>query len=219
MMVTGSTETTHLGYRIFHIVMTLVVVAAVGVAAVAIGAGVWQRFHPDVPLGAVRLVSNGAQASGASSLLTRDDDGIDYDMHVARLPSGHVMTLRAEIFNHPDKCTHGSKPLYCGQADLTDPGVEGSVVFLASNYLRGTTAATFTGRLNAGDASHAISGGGLTNPRGAAVHLIVMDHGEALPGTYRDQLSTVGAGCAHPPAGGDTPGPIECVDLLYSAYE
>lgn len=218
-MVAEGAPASGAGYRIFHGSMALVVLAAAIIAAAAIGAGVWERVKPDESLSSVRLVADGSKVPGASSMLTRSDGGIDFTLRSSGLPAGHVMTLRGEIFNHPEKCGHGSGSMRCGAGDLADPAVGGSVVFLAGSYLRGTDAVSFAGHLDAGDASHALSGEGLTDPRGAAMHLIVMDQGPALQGVYRDQLTTVGAGCAHPPAGGGAPGPNNCADLQYAPHE
>jgi hypothetical protein len=135
------------------------------------------------------------------------------------LPIGHVMTLRGEIFNHPRNCTHGVAPLQCGDQDLADPAVGGSVIFLESSYLRATDAATFFGHLLANDTRRALFGDGLTDPRRAAVHLVVMDHGPALPDVFHDQVTTLGAGCNEPAPGAGTPGPNTCTDLQYSAHE
>jgi hypothetical protein len=218
-MVTDSTAIRGIGYRAFHVAMMLVVVAAILVVAAGIGAGVWERVKPDERQSSVRLVSDGSNVSGASSLLTRGNGGIDFTLKTSGLPTAHVITLRAEIFNHPEKCAHGGKSMRCGAEDLADPAAGGSVVFLASVYLRGTKAVNFSGHLDSGDTSHAASGSGLTSPRGAAVHLIVMDHGPALQGAYGDQLSTLGAGCTKPPEGGGAPGPNECIDLQYASHE
>ncbi len=217
--MTGTTNDRALGYRMFHYAMILVVVTAALLVAAAIGAAVWQRVKPDERLSSVRLVADGSSVLNASSLLTRSDGGIDFTLQSSGLPTGHVITLRGEIFNHPDKCAHGRNSTRCGAEDLADPAVGGSVVFLASSYLRGIDAVNFSGHLDRGDASRAISGEGLTDPRGAAVYLIIMDHGPALQGVYKDQVTTVGAGCTHPPAGGGAPGPNECVDVQFAPHE
>jgi len=164
------------GYRAFHYVMILVVITAALLVAAAIGAGVWERVKPDERLSSVRNVADGSLVANASSLLTRSDGGVDFTLRSAALPAGHVITLRGEIFNHPDKCTHGERSMRCGAGDLADPAVGGSVVLLASIYLRGTDAVNFTGHLDAGDATKASSGEGLTNPRGAAIHQIGRAH-------------------------------------------
>jgi hypothetical protein len=206
-------------YRAFHYAMIVVVTAAAVAVAGVIALGVRERLQPDERVKAVRFVSNDEKVVGAFSRIERTADGMDFTFTTSGLPLGHVVTLRAEVFNHPEHCSHGIPPLKCGEQDLGDPAVEGSVVFMASSFQRATDTTTFLGRLPANDASRAISGRGLTNPLVAAIHLIVMDHGPALPDNFHDQSTTLGAGCTNPPPGAGAPGPNTCTDLQYAVHE
>jgi hypothetical protein len=199
--------------------MIVVVIAAAVAVAAAAGLGIRERLRPGERVKAVRFVSNDEKVAGAFSRIERTVDGIDFRLTTTGLPPGHVATLRGEVFNHPENCSHGLPPLECGEQDLGDPSVEGSVVFMASSLLRATDMTTFFGWLPADDASRAISGPGLTNPSGAAIHLIVMDHGPPLPDNFRDQSTTLGAGCINPPPGAGAPGPNSCTDLQYAVHE
>jgi hypothetical protein len=130
-----------------------------------------------------------------------------------------VVTLRAEIFNHPEHCTHGGDGARCGEGDLTEPDVDGSVVFVTSAYLRTVLESyTFEGRIAAGDASHVVSGGGLTNVKDADVYFVLLDHGPLIQGLYNEMSTTLRAGCTEAPAGTGTPGPNTCVDLQISRH-
>lgn len=218
-MVAEAQPARSIGYRVFHVLMILVVIAAAVTVVAAIGTGVWERVKPDERLTSVRLVSDGSKVAGASASLTRSDEGIDFTLRSSGLATGHVMTLRGEIFNKPSKCKSGSGTMRCGPDDLSDPDVGGSVVFLAANFLRGTDQVALNGRLMTGDASKAITGGGLTEPRTAEIQLILMDHGPALRDVFGQMLTTIGTGCKNPPPGSGPAGPNDCIDLQYAVYK
>jgi len=207
------------GYRIFHGAMVLVVVAVAGIIAAAAGMGINARIHPEQVGSSVRRVSDGSKVGGASSTLTRNDDGFDFTFDSSQLPAGHIVTLRAEIFNQPEHCTHGAKRGTCGADDLTEASVEGSVVFLRAAWLRGASEVHFEGTLSSGDQDHAVTGGGLANPGAAYVRFVLMDHGAPVAGEFAPMLNTLGAGCANPPFGSGTPGSIDCADIQESTHE
>ena len=181
--------------------MILVVIAALVVSGVAIGIGVRERLRGDTRISSVRLLADGSAVSGATSTLSRNDDSVDFSLTTLGMPVGHIITLKAEIFNNPGKCKGGTSGRQCGEGDLTNPEVDGIPVYLRGLYYRQTAAAlAFNGQLAANDVTHAVSGKGLTNPKGAAVHLIVIDHGVPIPNLYGEMLQTIGAGCANAPA-------------------
>ncbi len=217
-MVTDNASIRGYRYRIFHYSMIAVLAAALLVGATAIGMGVADRLRGDSRISRVRLVSDGSAVPHASSMLTRSENGADFTFSTSALPAGHVVTLKAVIFNKPKNCKHGVGRLRCGKDDLSNPEVEGSVVYLAGDA-RGRAVVNFQGHLAADDKSHALIGDGLTNPQGADVHLVVLDHGPPLPGLERQMISTLGAGCKDAPPGAGTPGPNTCVDIQISAHE
>ena len=207
------------GYRILHYSMLLIAAAAFVIAAAAVGWGIRERLRPDSRITKVYAVSDQSSVSGASSTLTRNDDGVDYAFDSSGLPTGHVVTLRAEIFNHPEKCTHPERSMRCGAGDLQDPAVGGSVVFLSGQWLRQGTAVHLKGTISKDDKGRAIVGEGLTEPKKADVHLIILDHGTPQSGLYSDMLQTLGGGCSDPPFGSGAPGPIQCMDVQYSSHQ
>src|SRR4029078_6784400 len=147
--------------------MILVVIGALVVSGVAIGIGVRERLRGDTRVSSVRLLSDGSSISGATSLPPRNEDGVAFTLTTSGLPVGHIITLKAEIFNNPNKCTRGTSGRRCGEGDLTDPEVGGSVVYLKGLYYRqASPTVTLDGHLAANDATHALSGAGLTNPHG-----------------------------------------------------
>ncbi len=207
------------GYRAFHLAMILAVIAAALAIAAGLAVAVRQRLKPDERVGSVRMVADGSVVPNASSFLTRDSGGIDITLQTSGLPKGHVIILKALIFNEPKNCRHGANGARCGEEDINDSAVDGSVVFVAGSQTRVDDTLKFATRLTAGDAKRASSGGGLTNPFGAYVHLVLVDHGPPAAGLYNDQLSTLAGGCTNPPPNSGRPGPNECPDLQYSVQE
>ncbi len=205
------------GYRVFHYAMMLVGAAAIAVIGTAVGIGVHERLKPDPRVASVRLISDGSSIAGASSTFTRGADVATEQLTTLDLPKGHIVTLRAEIFNHPERCTHPTAQGHCGPDDLSAAGVDGSVVFLTSSWLRVTTDAKFAVSLFRDDVKHAIVGSGLTNPTGAEIRFVLMDHGVPTSGDSK-LLSTLGEGCTSPPYGDGAPGTTACTDLQYVTY-
>ncbi len=195
-------------------------VATLVVVATAAGITTALRLHDNrVSVSKVRLVSDGSAVSGASSVVTRDAAGIDFTFKTSGLPTGNIVTLRAEVFNDPANCKHGSGEFRCGVEDLSDPKVEGSVVFLGGRWMRQGDATEFVGRVIVGDETVAVTGDGLTNAEGADVEFVVMDHGPPVADLFAQMLITLGAGCKDPRAGWGTPGPNTCVDIQASQHK
>ena len=207
------------GYRVFHLSMLLVAALALGTIGVAAGMGVWYRLSPDSRVSGVRQIAGGSSVAGGSSLIIRGDDGIELKYVAAGLPVGHVVSLRAEIFNHPEKCTHGERGSRCGAADLGDAAVDGSVVYLSSVWARQRAAIPMDVKVAKGDGARAVLGGGLTNPRGADVHVVLMDHGAPAAGQYAQLVGTLGGGCKSPPYAAGTAGSLDCADLQYANHD
>jgi hypothetical protein len=201
--------------------MIAVLAAALIASVTAIWMGVAERRRGDERIRPVRLVSDGSAVPHASSMLTRSARGADFTFSTSGLPAGHVVTWKAVIFNKPEQCTHGVGRLRCGGDDLSNPEVEGSVVYVTSLFLpRYVPVDNVQGHLAADDKSRALIGNGLTNPQGADVHLVVVDRGPPIQGPlYGEMLSTLGAGCNNAPPGWGTPGPNTCVDIQISAHE
>lgn len=205
-------------YRAYHYVMMAVVAGAVITSAVAIGIGVRKHFQADPRESQVRLIADGSAVSGGSSTLTRSGEKADFTFHTSGLPNGHVVTLRAMIFNHPEKCSHGTRNLRCGEADLDDPAVEASVVLAGSAWLRSGTTAKFAGTLSADTQGKILTGPGLTNAAGADVDFVLLDHGPPVQGRFSEMLQTFRGGCTQP-QGSETAGPNACADIQFSPHE
>jgi hypothetical protein len=156
------------------------------------------------------------RVEGASALLWSTDSGIFALMDTRQLEIGHPHTLWVVTVNRPDLCEAAP----CTPNDIlkrTDI-VEANVVYGGGRVVRGdrTPFMTF---LPAGEVEDGWFDNDLTDPRGAEVHLIVHDHGPAIPGLTREMTRTLRAGCtdasipaAYPPVAfaDGTPGPNTC---------
>jgi hypothetical protein len=192
-----------------------IAVAAIGLLAMAVAVET-HVFNPnfDAPgVNAVRLASDGTAVEGATLNVVRKNDVTTLAFTTSGLPANHIVVLEAQIFNEPTKCTHGSGSVRCGVDDLSDPEVKGSVVFVSGVWLRTSTMATLKGELKTDDASRAVLGEGLTNPHGADLRLVLVDHGAPVSEFAQAQLTTLAGGCTNAPPGYGTPGPIACKEL------
>ncbi len=193
--------------------------AALLAGVVAIETHIFDPGTSDHRFSDVRLVSDGSAVSGATSTFERTNEGIDFVLNTSGLPAGHVIIVKALIFNQPRGCAHGASGRRCGAEDIGAPGVQGAIVFAKGFVFRQTGAVNITGHIGTDDKPRALVGDGLTNPHGADVHLVVVDHGPPITGLYNDQLSTIGGGCKDAPPGGGAPGANTCADLQVAVNE
>ncbi len=171
----------------------------------------------------VRMLSDGSIVPDARSELIRTDEGVTMDLHASELPAKNAVTVWWVIFNTPENCTQGHSGLRCGAGDLGNPATNASVIFAAGSVSSAKGKASFGAHLSVGDTKGCQTGlpcnGGLINPMGADIHLIVRDHGPIIPELLHEQLSTFGGGCNNAPPGTGTPGPNTCKDMQFSAHE
>lgn len=133
---------------------------------------------------------NGAVIPGASARLTRGESGVNAWLQTNSLTPGNAYTLWVVVFNDPSECI---VPNECRLADVAenDPAV-GVDLLIGSGLVAGASGrATFTGRVNVGDAG--MRGVGLLDAFEPEIHLIVRTHGPKLPGAA--QLREFGGGC------------------------
>jgi hypothetical protein len=154
---------------------------------------------------------------GAEASLVTNDAGAHVRLTTSGLPPGHPHTVWFVAINDPDQCS--ARP--CTPVDIlvNSAAVKSEVTFAAGNIVGGEGTATFAGTVRAGTVRGGWFGNGLTNPRGAEIHLIVQDHGPKIAGLVGNQLSTVRGGCTdaslpvlYPPAAfaDGIPGPNTC---------
>lgn len=173
--------------------------ALAGVLVLALGLGVAWGASAERSTSAVAWTW-GEQAPGWSTLV-RTDSGVSANYHTEGVPSGHVVTMWFIVFNNPAACNDSP----CSIEDLIfNKNAEGDFLIGAGSVLGGSGVSGFGGSLNVGDTSgsgffeigmpeRAV---GLTNPRGAEVHLALHSHGPKLSGqALKSQISSYTGGC------------------------
>lgn len=124
-----------------------------------------------------------------SSTLTRTRTSVSFALRTTGLEGGHAVTVWWMVFNHPQYCTDT-----CDMDDLSNPEVDASVLYAAGTVVGASGRLNLAGALRVGDADGALAGmgtgTGLQNPAGAAVYLVVRDHGPADPAIVEEQIHT-----------------------------
>ena len=154
---------------------------------------------------------------GTTGQLVRRESGISYSMQTSGLRPGHAYTVWVVIINNPAACA--ASP--CSPADiLLNAATQSTVVYGTGHVVGESGMAGFGGSLRTGDLpSGWIAGGGLRNPLGAHVHLVLNDHGPVLTEYMPEMIQTYRAGCTDASLPGifpasakadGTPGPNEC---------
>ncbi|MGQ0641228.1 MAG: hypothetical protein ACT4P6_10740 [Gemmatimonadaceae bacterium] len=155
------------------------------------------------------------QVPGAQAVLTSNDNGIRIWLRTQNLAAGNAHTLWWIVINEPQNCL--TRP--CSAMDVLTraSAVKGDIGYATGRFTEG--AATFAALLENGPLTRAWFGHGLTNPRGAEVHVVLHDHGPRLPELARNMITTFRGGCtnasipaAFPPAAfaDGIPGPNTC---------
>jgi hypothetical protein len=135
------------------------------------------------------------------STLVRTDAGLSGTFQSDGIPAGQAVTLWFIVFNNPSECADDP----CSIVDLIfNPDAEGDFLVGGGHVIGGSERANLGGSLQVGDTSgsgfaeigmpdRAI---GLTNPRGAEVHLALHSHGPAVAGqSLPVQISSFTGGC------------------------
>lgn len=207
-------------YRVVRNAGVFLAAAGLLAFAVAIQAHIFQPSGTTAGASPVVNIADGSSVFGASSVVRRDNSGAKVTFKTAGLPAGHIVILKALIFNEPANCSHGSGSTRCGPDDLENNRTEPSVMYLTGLWLRGTTsAATFKASLPANDGGAAMVGAGLTNVFSAEIRLVLVDHGSPVAGLYTEMISTISGGCRDAAPGYGTPGPNTCTDIQYAVHD
>jgi hypothetical protein len=124
-----------------------------------------------------------------SSTLTRTRTSVSFALRTSGLEARHAVTVWWMVFNQPQSCT-GT----CDMDDLSNPQVDASVLYAAGTVVGAAGRLNLAGSLRVGDADGALAGmgtgTGLQNPAGAAIYLVVRDHGLADPAIVEEQIHT-----------------------------
>ena len=157
----------------------------------------------------------GSIIPGSSSSLIRNDGGVTAALHTSGLTAGNAYTMWFIVFNNRSACLGPAPPqapgAKCGFADLSRVDVNSSIMYAAGHVVGDGDADNLAGSRGVGDTDGVIAGPGLLNPRGAEIHVVVRNHGGAIPDLIKEQISSFNGGCppnscanvqasVHPPA-------------------
>lgn len=151
---------------------------------------------------------------GTDATLSRFDGGLHVTVNTVGLTAGHAVTAWFVVFNSMGNCSGGE----CGEDDIFNLDGDGEFILNAdgsppmnmdgieaSNIsvhradgliidIDGT--ASFMGSLVAGDVTEAVFGGGLDDAHAAEVHIVLVDHQAAIPGSTDVMVNTLTGGCS-----------------------
>ena len=158
----------------------------------------------------VVTLSDFTVVAGASSKIVRNDNGVTVSVKTTVDPGAYTMWML--LWNDPSEQCEGGGGLICNPEEGDVPEC---VLFTTGHVVGNNGTLNYTGHRGLFDNSGAIGppcASGLTNPQGAAIHLIIRSHGPIQPGQVNLQISTVWGGC--------NPGPADpCADVQAAAHE
>ncbi|HEX6386601.1 MAG TPA: hypothetical protein VF177_18165 [Anaerolineae bacterium] len=139
------------------------------------------------------MQSGSGPVDGAWAKLLRNDNGASFTFHARELNPGHVYTVWFATVNNPSACA----TTHCSAADiiLNSAAVASDVTYGAGHVAGQSGQAAFGGHIAAGDLPNGWLGNGFTNPRGAEIHLVLNDHGPAIPDLLSNMLHSYRGGC------------------------
>lgn len=166
----------------------------------------------------------GLVVAGGGATLVRQPTGASFTFTGVGLTPGNAHTIWFVAFNDPGACASpmmdgGTLISLCGLPDLANAAAEPTAVWGAGHVVGAGGVVTFGGRVAVGDASGCDAlgrlpcGGGLTDPAGAEIHLVVRTHGPAIPELVNEQIHSFNRGCeaGEPNAG-------LCRNLQFAAF-
>jgi hypothetical protein len=128
----------------------------------------------------------------ATATLMRNDNGVRYQLHTTGLTPGNVYTLWLVVVNEAGECA-GSP---CTGPDVILNAATRSQVSYAGGHVVGGSSGTFAGHVQVGPIDGWLPDRTLEDASSAEIHLVVNDHGPAIPGLVSDMLSTYRGGCS-----------------------
>lgn len=130
--------------------------------------------------------------NGASAQIVRNDNGISYRLSTTGLEPGNAYTLWLVVINNPSICA--ADP--CTPAEIFNPASRSQVRFGAGSVAGGSGQGTFAGHVSEGALSGWLPDRGLEDARTADIHLVINDHGPALPEFMPGMIHTYRGGCS-----------------------
>jgi hypothetical protein len=129
------------------------------------------------------------------SNLVRNKHGVTMNIFTTELDPGAVYTVWWIIFNEPENCPEAG----CSGADLGT--TNGAVIWATGHVVGNDGFVNLSAHLSEGDTSgdqpFPLPGNdvGLVDASKAEIHLVVRTHGDPIPGSVYEQLSTFLGGC------------------------
>ena len=139
-------------------------------------------------------VGNTGPVEGASATLERGNNGISYEFNATSLTPGNAYTLWLVVVNNPSACA--VTPCVAGEI-INNPATDSQVRFAAGHLAGGSGRGTFAGHVSEGPLSGWLTNRALIDAHGAEIHLVVNDHGPALPEYMPDMIRTYRGGCSN----------------------
>jgi hypothetical protein len=140
--------------------------------------------------------------------LVRTDTGLTYNLRTSGLTGGDAVSIWWVIFNNPEACVDA-----CGVSDVFNPDVNAAVQSGGGHVVGNSGRAGFAGHLNEGQITNEhpmfLDGPGLTDARGAEIHLVVRTHGPVIPGMNHAMFNSFEVGC-------DV---NDCEDVQFAVFE
>lgn len=186
------------GRRHIRIVLFAAVAAAALLAAFATAAlaGPDRAVRQSAPVTWHAQTGAGGEVVGdASASLVRNRNGISFAFHTAELTPGNAYTLWLVVVDEPQNCANHPAPCTGGDV-LTDPAVDGQVVYAAGAVAGGNGTITLAGRQSLGDIDGWNGMRAFDDPFGSEVHLVVNDHGPKIPAMMPSMIHSYRGGCA-----------------------
>lgn len=157
------------------------------------------------------------EIEGATATLLSTEEGIAIHFATNNLEENHAYTMWVAMINNPGACSVRPCP---GPETLINSDLLQTEMTQGSSLLYSEKALmVFTAFVLTGDVSDGWFGNGLTNPMGAEIHIVIMDHGELISDMAAEMLNTTRGGCTDesvPPPYPDNakadgePGPNTC---------
>jgi hypothetical protein len=131
--------------------------------------------------------------AGARAQIVRNDNGIAYKLSTTGLEEGNAYTLWLVVINNPSVCA--ADP--CTAAEIFNPASRSQVRFAAGHVAGASGNGTFAGQVSVGPLSGWLPNGSLEDARTAAIHLVINDHGPAIPEFMPNMIHSYRGGCSN----------------------
>lgn len=182
--------------------------------AIALFSGISANAGGAMQTVAMHDFADASVISNTDATLLRMGGGLHVTVNTVGLMAGHAVTAWFVVFNSPENCSDGE----CGENDIFNLDSAGDFVLNADGSppmnMEGIGAANisvhraagliidvggnaqFMGSLVVGDVSEAVFGGGLVDAHVAEVHIVLVDHQEAIPGSTDAMVNSLTGGCS-----------------------